>query len=434
MKTYFNYESIIKSKDAGEAIAAPLGVGAFCGFSYHRVSNNSLTLYSRPDSSKNPFYNDNLNRIVSRYLTKNSDDGEAPDVCFGCISRDGYVFVSDEVQMTIGTISGSKGSNNDILVFAVHQEVKEPIDNPVTFVAYWSASSESFYTLYKQSLNPYYPTPEDQITWDIINNNPKDNSQLNTEYLLSLVEGACPDYKNNKDSMVLIGIYGSGNDASNNGANEDYALVPYQSIFPAPLEYNTAYQGLYEKTLSHIEKTTQGFLSQDTEGTTLNIKDYIDQELKKIRQEFSTAVSVPSGVIAMWSGSGDAPKGWEYCDGNAGRPNLLGKFIVGRNAGDTDYNTIGKTGGNKQVTLSSNNIPSHKHNLKMGASGAKSDGSGSIHFVDWIGERNILGEGDRRDGKDDRTGYTEENQGGSTPIDIRPPYYVLAYIIKVDEE
>lgn len=32
MKTYFKYEGIIKSKEAAEAIAAPSGLGPFCGF------------------------------------------------------------------------------------------------------------------------------------------------------------------------------------------------------------------------------------------------------------------------------------------------------------------------------------------------------------------------------------------------------------------
>ena len=30
MKTYFDYEGIIKYKDTAEAIAAPVGIGQFC--------------------------------------------------------------------------------------------------------------------------------------------------------------------------------------------------------------------------------------------------------------------------------------------------------------------------------------------------------------------------------------------------------------------
>ena len=44
MKTYFDYEGIIKSKDAAEAIAAPVGIGPFCGFGSATIVNNAITL------------------------------------------------------------------------------------------------------------------------------------------------------------------------------------------------------------------------------------------------------------------------------------------------------------------------------------------------------------------------------------------------------
>ena len=54
-------------------------------------------------------------------------------------------------------IEGNKGVTDDVFLFAVHDEVTEPIENPVNFVAYWSEGNGSLYTLYKKSLNPYYP-------------------------------------------------------------------------------------------------------------------------------------------------------------------------------------------------------------------------------------------------------------------------------------
>ncbi len=44
MKTYFDYEGIIKSKDAAEAIAAPVGIGPFCGFGSAVINNNAITI------------------------------------------------------------------------------------------------------------------------------------------------------------------------------------------------------------------------------------------------------------------------------------------------------------------------------------------------------------------------------------------------------
>ena len=44
----------------------------------------------------------------------------------------------------------------------------------------------------------------------------------------------------------------------------------------------------------------------------------------------TAAASVPTGVIALWSGSiATIPSGWALCDGTGGRPNLQGLFVVG---------------------------------------------------------------------------------------------------------
>ena len=37
--------------------------------------------------------------------------------------------------------------------------------------------------------------------------------------------------------------------------------------------------------------------------------------------------------------------GWAFCDGMSGRPNLLGRFVVGYDPSNQDYNTIGNMGG-----------------------------------------------------------------------------------------
>jgi microcystin-dependent protein len=78
--------------------------------------------------------------------------------------------------------------------------------------------------------------------------------------------------------------------------------------------------------------------------------------------------SVPTGFIGMWSGSiATVPTGWGLCDGTSGKPDLRDRFIVG--AGTT-Y-TIGATGGANTVTLVEANLPSHTHSFSgTGASSA----------------------------------------------------------------
>ena len=80
--------------------------------------------------------------------------------------------------------------------------------------------------------------------------------------------------------------------------------------------------------------------------------------------------SVPTGFIGMWSGSiATIPAGWGICDGSSGRPDLRDRFIVG--AGST-Y-SIGNTGGANAVTLIEANLPAHTHSFSGTGSSSEVD-------------------------------------------------------------
>jgi len=85
------------------------------------------------------------------------------------------------------------------------------------------------------------------------------------------------------------------------------------------------------------------------------------------------------GTIKLWSGNpanlaNDLP-GWKLCDGGAAgagdkvagnRPDLKGRFVVGYDNGDADYNAIGNTGGFKLHGDTENghpDHPNHRHEL-----------------------------------------------------------------------
>ena len=125
---------------------------------------------------------------------------------------------------------------------------------------------------------------------------------------------------------------------------------------------------------------------------------------------------IPSGAIIMWSGAISAiPTGWHICDGSAGTPNLLDRFIVG--AGSS-YG-VGETGGTAQVTLTLDQIPAHTHSY----SDKYTDGNRDNGTHAWNATTD----------KDPR--YVTENKitgatGGNQPHENRPPYYALAFICK----
>jgi len=73
---------------------------------------------------------------------------------------------------------------------------------------------------------------------------------------------------------------------------------------------------------------------------------------------------VPSGIIAMWSGSiASIPTGWVICDGTNSTPNLTGLFVVHADADTGGTYNVGDTGGSNTVTLTESEMPGHTHTI-----------------------------------------------------------------------
>lgn len=417
MKTYFDYEGIIKSKDAAEAIAAPVGMGPFCGFGSATIVNNAITLLPNGEPTS-PAYQAMKDRILSRYMTKAADSGEGPDTNFGCIARDGTIYISDSANISIPNIEGSKGSNEDVIVFAYHTPLEEPVQNPVQFRAFWNESN-SFYSLYKRSVDPLYPTPKD--TRNLSKTNVLEDNELSYESLVNRAMASVSQGLVDKSSMVLIGIYGQGTNSMDNTV-EKYSIVPYAGKFPQSVEYNTAIHGMQQANIETLLRLLQGFPNFD-------IKAYIDEKLGGM-----AGANIPRGLIAMWNGV-SVPEGWALCNGqiveDLQTPDLSGKFIVGWSSGNEDYNLIGNTGGQEKVTLSTQEIPSHVHNFADAYFIEAYDGIG-INGSRWIGN-NLYGSNktDRDNSYVALWDHDTRAAGGGQPHENRPPYYVLAYIIKL---
>lgn len=418
MKTYFDYEGIIKSKDAAEAIAAPIGIGPFCGFGSAVITNNAITISPNGEPTS-PAYLAMKDRIIARYMTKASDSGEGPEVNFGCIARDGMIFISDAATISIPNIEGSKGSNEDVIVFAYHTPLEEPVQNPVQFRAFWNESN-SFYSLYKKSVDPLYPSAKESRNLSKIN--VLEDTELTYESLANRAMASVAQGLVDKSSMVLVGIYGQGINSMDNTV-EKYSIVPYGGRFPQPVEYNTAIHGIQQSNVETLLRLLQRFPNFD-------IKAYIDEKLGSMEGS-----SIPRGLIAMWNGT-QVPNGWALCNGqivdDLQTPDLSGKFVVGWQSGNEDYNLIGNTGGQEKVTLTTQEIPSHVHNFADAYFiEAHSDLVGA-NGTQWIGN-NLSGSNktDRDNSYVCLWDHDTRATGGSQPHENRPPYYVLAYIIKL---
>jgi microcystin-dependent protein len=135
--------------------------------------------------------------------------------------------------------------------------------------------------------------------------------------------------------------------------------------------------------------------------------------------------AIPAGTIVAWSGSLETiPRGWALCNGQAGTPNLQGRFILGyvdpRSATSPDLTKRGlnATGGLEQVKLTVNEMPSHDHGyMKAGLWGGGNRSAAS--YDSWGQNANWEATG---------------SAGGNQSHENMPPFYVLAYIMKLPDD
>ncbi len=130
--------------------------------------------------------------------------------------------------------------------------------------------------------------------------------------------------------------------------------------------------------------------------------------------------TIPVGGIIMWSGR-TVPDGWALCDGKNGTPNLLNRFVFGSTTVE-----CGGTGGNSSITLTADQIPPHRHRYF---------GDDQIEGVDGNDTTQVSYSAPGYDADSSRKGsskvYYTSYSGGGRPVTILPPYYQLAFIMRV---
>ncbi len=183
------------------------------------------------------------------------------------------------------------------------------------------------------------------------------------------------------------------------------------------------------------------------------------------------AGAVPVGTVILWSGSAsERPTGWALCDGtvvNGYRtPDLRGRFVLGAGAGPgLTERKVGEMGGAEAVALAAAEVPSHAHSMDPALHSSSVEGQ-HLHSIQTeahnaVTDSRFKFEGGLgiwmdalvggRPGGITRTRGTaqttpspghwhwidfaatdsSESGGGGQPHPNMPPFYVLAYIVRV---
>jgi microcystin-dependent protein len=123
----------------------------------------------------------------------------------------------------------------------------------------------------------------------------------------------------------------------------------------------------------------------------------------------------------MWSGAIAAiPSGWALCNGqtvgSVVTPDLRDRFIVGAGS---NY-SVGATGGANSVTLTTDQIPSHTHTISPANVLSQING-GPTRLASSPSGTPLSYE----------VATQLSSTGGGQAHENRPPYYALAYIMRI---
>jgi microcystin-dependent protein len=224
-------------------------------------------------------------------------------------------------------------------------------------------------------------------------------------------------------------------------------LIPRIDLSSDPKPIPTPTDGLL------VYNKSSGFLAYSNAGTWTDI------------------APVPSGTVIMWGGDvSSLPDGWVLCDGRTYNlegvstsggiptPDLRGQFIAGySNAGD--YATLNPvTAGGAFHALTVAEMPSHSHSISsdhrhtVGFSasshghdfsvsdaekstgviaGASTAPVAGFHYLPVDNPKSTSRVGTTVTVGSSGTGISVGETGSSQAIDNRPPYYVLAFIMKL---
>lgn len=205
----------------------------------------------------------------------------------------------------------------------------------------------------------------------------------------------------------------------------------------------------------------------DTGKTTVHLLNDVVVDALTVQQKSSGYIGVPIGGVQIFAGAEDKiPSDYVLCDGrelskttyaklynvigdmynttvneygsswyspktgNFRVPDLRGKFLVGYAKDKPDY-YMGKTGGEEKHCLKLDEMPSHRHVYTddINAEGKFASLGFGPGFP--VSASSVVNSNSAADKEGSGRTYYTSYAGGNSPHENRPPYFSLAYIIRV---
>lgn len=203
----------------------------------------------------------------------------------------------------------------------------------------------------------------------------------------------------------------------------------------------------------------------------LEAKVGVDNSAVTTSLDYKMRVNNPIGEMTIW-GTSTAPTGWLICDGSAvsrstysalfgvlsttygvgdgsttfNLPNLKGRVPVGRDASQTEFDTIGETGGSKTNALGVSNLPAHTHSGSTNNTGGHAHTSAQSDIVRQFGGGDAKLTANSNYGPYNTGSITTDTQGAhdhtvsvsgggngtatGNAFSVLQPYIALNYIIR----
>ena len=199
-----------------------------------------------------------------------------------------------------------------------------------------------------------------------------------------------------------------------------------------------------------IDKIDKNILEQENKNNQII---QIDKNMNKIEENINILIpyKLYSGIIVAFNGL-LIPSGWQICDGTNNTPDLRGRFILSSGSGnDLTIRNINDIGGAENHSLTIDEIPGHIHSGVTSSNGAHihttnangievglniKDGNNKgilSNLNETTGEINIKSIDAlsiNSSGLHTHT-FSTSLTGGNKPHNNMPPFYVLAYIMKL---